>query len=126
MVSKERTKRIGERIKRELSELLQREIQDPRLSGVSFTDVTVDRELAYAEIYVSALEGSQRSDEILSGLEHANGFIRSELAKRIDLRQFPRLRFHWDPTYERAEKIDRLLTQIERDRSPQEETDDQG
>ena len=55
MVSKLRTARIAERIRQELSELLQRDIQDPRLEGIYFTDATVDRELSYAEIYVSAL-----------------------------------------------------------------------
>jgi ribosome-binding factor A len=125
MVSKTRAIRIADRIRRELSELLQREIQDPRLTGISITDTIVDRELAFAEIYVSALEGSQRSDEILAGLSHAQGYIRTELAKRIELRQFPRLRFHWDTTFERAEKIERLLSQIEKDQFSQDRSDDQ-
>ena len=123
MVSKTRAGRIAERIRQELSELLQREIQDPRLEGINFTDVTVDRELAFADIYVSALEGSQRSSEILTGLDHAQGFLRSELAKRIDLRQFPKLRFHWDFTYERAERIDSLLNQIENERVARDSSD---
>ena len=124
MVSKLRASRIAERIRQEMSELLQRDIQDPRLDGIYFTDATVDRELAYAEIYVSALEGSQRSAEILAGLTHAQGFLRSELAKRVELRQFPRLRFHWDPTFEKAEKIGELLKQIEKDRLERDETKD--
>lgn len=123
MVSKTRAVRIAERIKQELSELLRRDIQDPRLNGITFTEVKVDRELNYAEIYFSALEGSERSAEILAGLEHAQGFLRSELAKRIELRQFPRLRFHWDPTFERAEKITKLLDQIEKDRLARDETE---
>jgi len=92
--------------------MLLQEVSDPRLSGISVTDVEVDRELAYANIYVSALEGSSRSQEVLSGLEHAQGFLRRELAQRIELRTFPRLRFHWDPTYERAEKIERLIAEL--------------
>jgi ribosome-binding factor A len=91
------------------------DVSDPRLSGVSVTDVTVDRELAYADIYVSALEGSQRSDDILAGLEHAQGYLRRQLAHRIDLRTFPQLRFHWDPTYERAEHIDKLIASLHED-----------
>ena len=117
MVSKTRAIRIAERIRQELSELLQREIQDPRLVGITFTDASVDREMMYADVYVSALEGSQRASEILAGLEHAQGFLRSELSKRIELRQFPRLRFHWDPTSEKAERIDQLLSEIEKDRT---------
>ena len=124
MVSKMRASRIAERIRQELSELLQREIQDPRLLGVTFTDATVDREMAFADVYVSALEGSERADEILLGLRHAQGYLRSELAKKINLRQFPQLRFHWDATHERAENIERLLSEIERERKARGDVDD--
>jgi ribosome-binding factor A len=58
------------------------------------------------------LEGSERSTDILAGLGHAQGYLRRELAQRIDLRQFPRLRFHWDPTFERAEVIERLIASL--------------
>lgn len=117
MVSKTRQTRIGERIREELSEILLMESSDPRLKGVTITDVEVDRELAYADIYVCAIEGSSRSQEILTGLEHAQGFLRSTLARRMDLRVFPRLRFHWDPTLERADKIDSLISTIHQDAS---------
>ncbi len=112
MVSKVRVQRIAERIREEISELLIREIQDPRLGGVSVTDVIVDRELDYANVYVSAVEGSRRAQEILAGLNHARGYLRGELAHRIQLRSFPRLRFHWDPTFERAEKLEGLFTSL--------------
>jgi ribosome-binding factor A len=112
LVSKLRSARIADRIREELSEMLVQEISDPRLAGVSITDVTVDREMAYAEIYFSALEGSQRSDEILEGFVHAQGYLRRELAQRIELRTFPRLRFHWDPTFERADHIEKLIASL--------------
>ena len=89
--------------------MLIREINDPRLHQIFITDAKVDRELAYADIYVSAVEGAVRSKEILQGLESASGFLRRELASRIELRTFPRLRFHWDPTPENADHIERLL-----------------
>ena len=123
MVSKLRAQRIADRVREELSEMLLQEISDPRLVGVSITDVTIDRELAFANIYVSAVEGSERSEEILAGLEHAQGYIRRELSHRIDLRTFPRLRFHWDPTFERAEHIERLLASLQEDASHDEEID---
>lgn len=88
------------------------EIADPRLVGVSITDVRVDRELAFANIYVSAIEGSERADEILAGMQHAKGYLRYELSHRIDLRTFPQLRFHWDATIERAERIDRIISEL--------------
>jgi len=72
----------------------------------------VDRELSYAEIYVSAVEGVSRSKEVLQGLESASGFIRKVLSERVELRSFPRLRFHWDVTPERADRIEQLLAAI--------------
>lgn len=112
MVSKQRAQRISDRIREELSEMIIFEVSDPRLSGISVTDVRVDRELAYANIYVSALEGSERSGEILEGLDHAKGYLRFELSQRIELRTFPQLRFHWDPTFERAERIEKLIESL--------------
>lgn len=112
MPSKLRLQRISERIREELSEMLIMEISDPRLSGISITDVTVDREFTFADIYVSAIEGHERAPEILAGLEHASGFLRKSLAERIELRIFPRLRFHWDPTPEKADHIERLIANL--------------
>ena len=87
-------------------------ISDPRLTGVFVTDVNVYRELTCANIFVSALDGQSTSKEVLKGLEHASGFLRSTLAKRIELRTFPRLRFFWDPTPERAERMERLMDNL--------------
>jgi ribosome-binding factor A len=115
VVSKSRAVRIGERIREELSEILLMQTQDPRVAGVTVTDVNVDRELAYADVYVCAIEGAQRSKEVLEGLEHAQGFLRHELAQRVDLRAFPRLRFRWDPTFEKADVIERLISSLHKD-----------
>jgi ribosome-binding factor A len=112
MVSKTRLIRISDRIREELSEIVLLDSHDPRLKGVTVTDVEVDRELAYADIYVCAIEGEQRSQEVLGGFEHAQGFLRSELARRLELRVFPKLRFHWDPTFEHADHIEKLLISI--------------
>ena len=92
--------------------MLVREISDPRLDLIYITDVKVDKELAYADIFVSALEGHDRSREILAGMESASGFIRRTLAGRVDLRVFPRLRFHWDPTPENADHIEKILADL--------------
>lgn len=87
-------------------------IQDPRLSGITVTGVDVDRELSYADVYVSAIEGASRSKEVIEGLTHAGGFLRKELAAVVELRVFPRLRFHWDPTPENADRIEKLLLDL--------------
>jgi ribosome-binding factor A len=113
MPSPTRLKRIADRVQQEISEMLvMGEINDPRLAGISITDVKVDRELSYADVFVSAVEGHERAPEVLQGLESASGFLRRQLSDRIELRSFPRLRFHWDPTPERADRIEQLLDKI--------------
>ncbi|MCC6297876.1 MAG: 30S ribosome-binding factor RbfA [Anaerolineales bacterium] len=109
MPSNIRLQRIADRIRQELSEMLIREISDPRLQQIFVTDVKVDKELAYADVYVSAIEGTDRSKDVLAGLESASGFLRRTLAQRVELRAFPRLRFHWDVTPENADHIEKLL-----------------
>ena len=104
-----RLQRIEDRVKQEISEMLIREINDPRLKQIFVTDVKIDRELAFAYVYVSAVEGSSRSADILAGLESASGFMRRALSSRVEVRTFPRLRFHWDPTPENADHIEKIL-----------------
>lgn len=107
-----RMKRINDRIKQVLSVVLISKIDDPRLAGVSVTDVKVDRELDYANIYVSSLNGAKSSREVIAGLNHARGYLKHEIAQEVDLRVMPRLRFFWDPTPERADRIDTLLAKL--------------
>ncbi len=121
-----RAQRIGERIREELSDIMINLVTDPRLAWVSITDVGVDRELSFANVFVSAIEGSERKDEILAGLFHARGFLRSELARRIQLRSFPQLRFHWDSTPEKAERIEKLIASLHEPPSPEEEENGDG
>ena len=92
--------------------MLIREINDPRLKQIYVTDVRVDKELAYADIYVSAVEGVTRSADVLAGLESASGYIRRTLASRVELRSFPRLRFHWDMTPENADRTEKILAEL--------------
>ncbi|MEI7848501.1 MAG: 30S ribosome-binding factor RbfA [Chloroflexota bacterium] len=112
MTSGVRLQRIADRIREEISDLLIKEISDPRLHQVFVTDVRVDRELAWADVYVSALEGKSRAPEIVEGMVSANGYIRRVVSSRVDLRAFPRLRYHWDPTPENADHIEKILAQL--------------
>src|SRR5688572_14287096 len=104
-----RIKRIEDRIQQELAEILIREVNDPRLKQIFITDVKVDRELAFANVYVSAVEGASRSADVLAGLESASGFLRRILSAKVELRAFPKLKFHWDPTPENADHIEKVL-----------------
>ncbi|MBI3158721.1 MAG: 30S ribosome-binding factor RbfA [Chloroflexi bacterium] len=115
MATQGRALRVGQRIQQELSELLLFAVTDPRLQQIFISQVRVDRELEYANIFVSALEGEERKEEILAGLQHASGFLRRELARRVKLRSFPQLRFHWDPTPEDAARIEQLLSRLNED-----------
>lgn len=112
MTSKERARRIADRILEELATVLQMEAEDPRLAMVTVTGVDVDRELAFATIFVSGLGDEERRDEVLAALESARGFLRSQLAARIQLRSFPELRFRWDASYQRGARIEELLDQL--------------
>lgn len=112
MPSSIRLKRIQDEIQKMLTEILETKVNDPRIEGVYVTDVTVDRELDYANIYVSSLEGIERAEDILEGLSNASGFIRYSLSQEINLRIMPKLRFFWDDTPEKAERIESLLAEI--------------
>lgn len=116
-----RLQRIADRIRETLSEMLIYEINDPRLQQIYVTDVKVDRELAFADVYVSAVEGVSRAEEVLAGLESASGFMRRALAGRVELRTFPRLRFHWDPTLENADHIEKLLDELRENKKDEQE-----
>ena len=116
MPSDIRIKRIQDQMQRLLTEILETKVHDPRVEGVYITDVTVDRELDYANIYVSSFAGEGQVEEILEGLSKASGFIRYTLSQEIDLRVMPKLRFYWDDTPHRADRIESLLADIREER----------
>jgi ribosome-binding factor A len=123
MPTESRARRVADRIFRELAVILQREVSDPRLSTINVTDVEVDRELAFATIYISTLNtGDQdHADDVLNALAGASGFLRSQLAGRIQLRVFPKLRFRWDPSPDRGARVDELLDELRREEQEAEE-----
>ncbi len=116
MATKARARKVAERIQEELADILMRNVADPRLAMITITDVDVDRELAYAHIYVVASGDDERMDEVLAGLEGAQGYLRSQLAVRIQLRSFPQLRFRWDASHERGARIEELLDSLQEER----------
>lgn len=116
--------RMNERIREILSDLLLFEVKDPRLSGVTITQVQLDRELQFATVYVNALAEEEREEEVLEGLERAQGFLRREVGKRVRLRRTPELRFKWDNTLEHAERVNELLDSLDIPPAPEEEEDE--
>jgi ribosome-binding factor A len=116
MASKARAQKVAKRILEELSILLLREVDDPRLQAISITGVEVDREMAYATIFVSSLSTTpEEIDEILSALNGARGYLRRMLASQIELRTFPQLRFQFDTTYDRGARVDELLAELNKE-----------
>ena len=115
MPSQARARRVGDRIQEELADILLREVSDPRLQSITVTEVEVDRELAYATIYVTSIDPNIQQEEVLNGLEGASGFLRSALAARIQLKSFPRLRFRWDASHERGMRVEELLDQLKKE-----------
>jgi len=107
-----RQKRVADRIRTELSDLLLRDAKDPRLRLVTVTHVTIDRELAYADVYVNAMGVEERQLEVMAALDRAGGYLRSQIGARVRLRRTPQLRFHWDPSLEHAERIAQLLDSL--------------
>ncbi|MCJ7514319.1 MAG: 30S ribosome-binding factor RbfA [Anaerolineales bacterium] len=112
MPSETRARRLGERIRQELADLLARQASDPRLDGVTVTAVEIDREFAHATAFINALGDEARKQDILQGLTSARGFLRSELSRRVPLRAFPQLRFRWDESFDQASNIEALLRQV--------------
>ncbi len=109
--------RVADLIQRVLSTVLQRESRDPRLSGVTITDVEVSQDLQFADIYYTHLGDLSETEEVQKALERAAGYLRTELARRTRLRRTPQLRFKFDDTLIRARRIDELLEQIARERA---------
>ena len=104
--------RIEEEYKKELSQIISYELKNPNVTGlISVTKVKVTNDLKYAKIYVSILNAKNNKDT-LAGLKKSSGFIRSELAKRVNLRNTPELLFELDDSLEYGAKIDTILKEI--------------
>ncbi len=122
-----RTDRIADQIQRDLALLLQREIKDPRVGMVTINSVNVSKDLAFADVYVTFMAVDEEGDVEagLEVLEHAGGFLRSMLAKNIQLRTIPKLRFHYDHTIVDGPRMSKLIdTAIAQDRTRQADKDE--
>lgn len=108
-----RQQRVEGRIRAILGELLLREVRDPRLQNVTVTDVSLDPELLYADVYVNALGEEERAPEVLAGLARANGFLRRQVGRRLRLRVVPELHFHWDAVLEQGARMDELISSLD-------------
>ncbi len=118
-----RTERLNHLLRQEITELLQREAKDPRLSVmVSVTRVSVSADLHYAKVFVSVMGTEEEKKGLVVGLHAASGFLRRELAGRLTLRHTPELVFVYDDTMERAGKVIELIDQVRTSESGVQET----
>jgi ribosome-binding factor A len=111
-----RTDRVNGLLRQEISNLLSRELNDPRLSGVvSITQVKTSSDLRYATVYVSVMGKREEKDMALEGISSATGFMRRELRGRVSLRYIPELKFILDESLDNAERIFGLMDSISGD-----------
>ncbi len=115
-----RPKRVAERIRAELMEMLLRgAIKDPQAASVVISDVTVTRDLGIARVYLRLLSAdvdARAQKNAVKAMERAGGFMRRELGPRLGLRHVPELHFHWDDTAERSARIETLLDEVRNER----------
>lgn len=123
-MSSRRAKRVGELMKVEISDLIQRGLRNPHIGMVTITGVELTNDLGYARIFISVYGENEKKSPSLNGLRKASGFIRKELSSRIRLRHFPEIRFLWDSSIERGEKMTQLLERLECERKSKQQIRD--
>ncbi|ALA54879.1 30S ribosome-binding factor RbfA [Shouchella clausii] len=112
-----RAVRVGEQMKKELSDILIRDIKDPRVRFVTVTGVDVTGDLQQATAFITVLGDEEERKATLAGLEKAKGFIRTELGKRIRLRKTPELSFSFDESIQYGNRIESLLRDLNKNDS---------
>ncbi len=108
-----RIERVNSLIRQEISELLQRQVKDPRLGNlIAVTEVSTSPDLKYAKVFVSRIGSDKEKQETLSALASASGFFRKELARRLKLRHIPELSFKWDDSIEHGDHLLQLIDKV--------------
>lgn len=112
MIHFKRADRVRGLVQKELSDLLQKKIRDPRLDFVTIMRVSMTDDLRSARIYFTVAEGEERRLGALAGFKSASGYLRRQLSHRLGLRHMPELEFLYDESFDRATRIDKVLKQI--------------
>lgn len=108
----QRTERVQEALRQEISRIVHRELKDPRLGFITITALELTRDLRYAKIYFSVLGDSKKKRLALKGLNSAKGYIKNLIADRIKLRLMPELDFRIDESFEKIKKIHEILDKL--------------
>jgi ribosome-binding factor A len=104
-----RSRRVADQIQRELAEIVQLELKDPRVSLITITDVNVTSDMEHAKIFVTSLSPTVDHAAVLAALRRAAGFLRSQLSHRMKLRIVPALSFEYDTSVERGMELSQLI-----------------
>jgi ribosome-binding factor A len=107
-----RPKRLGELLKKEISDLILREIKDPRIGFVSITEVELTPDLRHAKVFISVLGSESERKATLAGLRSATGFIRREIGNRLRLKYIPELNIIYDNSIEHGSRILELIDSV--------------
>jgi ribosome-binding factor A len=105
----QRAQRVGDQIQRELADLLANAVKDPRVGRVTITHVDVGADLSHATVFFTHLAGKEHAKEAITALSRTAGFLRSELARRIDLYSVPQLKFAYDDSIESGMRLSSLI-----------------
>jgi len=108
----QRSDRVGDLLIELISELLRKEIRDPRVRAVTLTGADVSKDLRQARIYFNLLGGQEGRKDVSAGLKSASGFIRSKVAKQLKLRFVPTIEFFYDDSEDQAQRIEELLKRV--------------
>ncbi len=106
-----RSRRVGEQIQRELAELIQHEVKDPRVKWVTISAVRVTKDFSHATVFFTVLGNYEETvdEDVITGLDKASGFLRRELAHRMKLRITPQLHFKYDASSIKGDKLAGLI-----------------
>jgi ribosome-binding factor A len=110
-----RQRRVQELLVHEISDIVRRELKDPRVGFVTITDAEVTPDLRHARVFFSVLGDDTQKADTATALNRAAGFIRGEFARRAQMRYVPDLRFEFDASVERGARISQLLEQVRQD-----------
>lgn len=104
-----RTRKVGEQLQRELAQVFQRDLKDPRIQWVTISGVKVTRDLTLATVYITVLNSEDQGKQEVTILTNATGFLRHEIGRRMRLRIVPHLKFVYDDSLDRGNRISKLI-----------------
>ena len=118
MATTRRQQRVNHLLQQEVSKLLEFELSDPRLQGVTVSGVEISPDLKHARVFIVSTGDAAQETEVRHGLQSATPFLRRELSRRIQLRAVPEIHFAFDHSIEHADRIERLLREVHDESQP--------